>query len=828
MAHLLYRLGRACASKAWTVIIAWVVVLAAAAGAFLGFGGALATTFSIPGTETERVTEELAEALPELTGASGQLVLTAEDDTFSAEQQSAIADMLSELATLDGITGITNPFTTEAERAAQAAQITDGASALESGISQLDAAQSTLDMGQAQLDAALAGAQAAGAPAQVLEGIAAQQAQLDAGRAEITAGREEIALNQSSLADAQALLGYADGFSLVSEDGSAAIAIVAFEEDAFGLSEEVKNAVVDVVTGTTIPGVTVNYDSTIGQSLDGLLGIGEVIGLIIAMLVLLIMMRAILPAMTPVIASLVAVGGGVLGSLAFSGSVDMQTVTPVLGVMLGLAVGIDYSLFILNRHRTQLRAGVAINESIGLAVGTAGNAVVFAGLTVILALAALLLTGIPFLGVMGVVGAACVAVAVIVAITLTPALLGLLGNRALNPAARRALGTPQKAAKPLRAMSTGRAIGSALLGIAVLLVAAIPMLDMRLGLPVGSSESEDTPAYMAYSTVADEFGAGQNGPLLIVASADSPVADENLVSAQAEIAGALMSRDSVAAVAPIDFSAAQDVFVFQLIPADGPTSESTETLVKDLRGMSAINLESSASSVEIGVAGQSTANIDVSEKLAAALPIYLVVVVGLSLLILMLVFRSILVPLVATGGYILSLVAALGSVTAIYQWGWLSDVFGVHDPGPILSFAPIVIMGVLFGLAMDYQLFLVSGMREAYAHGVPARLAVTAGVRSGRAVVTAAAIIMVSVFGGFVFSHIGMVRPIGFGLAIGVLFDAFIVRMLIMPAVMHLLGKSAWWIPKWLERILPDVDVEGASLERSHEKKAEPEVTATR
>jgi RND superfamily putative drug exporter len=179
-----------------------------------------------------------------------------------------------------------------------------------------------------------------------------------------------------------------------------------------------------------------------------------------------------------------------------------------------------------------------------------------------------------------------------------------------------------------------------------------------------------------------------------------------------------------------------------------------------------------------------------------------------------LVFRSLLVPLIATGGFLLSLFAALGATTAIFQWGWLGAVFGVHDPGPVLNFMPIILMGVLFGLAMDYQLFIGSGMREAFVHGASARTAVTAGVQGARAVVTAAALIMVAVFGGFVFSHLSMIRPLGFGMAVGVLFDAFLVRLLLVPALMHLFGRAAWWLPRWLDRILPDVDVEGASLER--------------
>jgi RND superfamily putative drug exporter len=220
--------------------------------------------------------------------------------------------------------------------------------------------------------------------------------------------------------------------------------------------------------------------------------------------------------------------------------------------------------------------------------------------------------------------------------------------------------------------------------------------------------------------------------------------------------------------------------------------------------------------VTLGVAGTTSAAIDISQKLADALPVYLAVVLGLSLLIMVVVFRSLLVPLVATGGFALSLFAALGGTVAIFQWGWLGGVFGVSDPGPILNFLPTMLAGILFGLAMDYTLFLASGMREAYAHGAPARTAVVLGFKAGRAVVTAAAIIMVSVFGGFVFSESAMIRPIGFALAFGVLVDAFVVRMVILPGVMHLLGDRAWWLPRWLDRLIPNVDVEGASLERKH------------
>jgi putative drug exporter of the RND superfamily len=256
-----------------------------------------------------------------------------------------------------------------------------------------------------------------------------------------------------------------------------------------------------------------------------------------------------------------------------------------------------------------------------------------------------------------------------------------------------------------------------------------------------------------------------------------------------------------------------------VVPTEGPSTESTEELVHALRDLQV----DGEPDVELAVAGAASGNIDISEKLSGALPAYLGLVIGLSLIILVLVFRSILVPVIATGGFILSVFAAFGGVTAIYQWGWLGEIFGVHTPGPVLNFLPTILIGVLFGLAMDYQLFLVSGMREAYVHGTPAREAVIEGRRAGRAVVTAAAIIMISVFGGFMFSHMAMIRPIGFGLAFGVLVDAFLVRMLIVPALMHLAGDKAWWLPRWLDRLLPNVDVEGAALERRHHHhEAEP------
>jgi RND superfamily putative drug exporter len=462
-----------------------------------------------------------------------------------------------------------------------------------------------------------------------------------------------------------------------------------------------------------------------------------------------------------------------------------------------------------------MKQGMELYESVGLANGTSGNAVVFAGMTVIVALLALNITGIPFLGLMGTVGAAAIAVAILVATSFTPALLGLVGNRILRKK-ERVNNKPAGAVTEvsLRPMKTWRAAITLIAGIAVLGVIALPALSMRLGLPDGSSEPVDSSAYKSYDTIRTSFGAGQNGPLLVVAQLPKKLSGDDLLTQEATLGEKIANVKNVVSVLPIGASADGTVIAFQAIPKDGPTSITTEQLVKDLRSLSPVS--TSDGSVKLGVAGNASANIDVSEKLGNVLPLYLVVVLGLSLLILILVFRSLLVPLTATLGFVLSLLATFGGLTAIYQYGWLSSIFGVHDPGPILSFLPIIEIGVLFGLAMDYQLFLVSGMREAWAHGASPRIAVRQGLHAGRNVVTAAAIIMISVFSGFIFSDSAIIRPIGFGLAFGVLTDAFIVRLLLIPAVMHLLGPAAWWFPKWLDRIVPNADVEGSKLERSH------------
>lgn len=843
MAELLYRLGRLAARHSGVVIAIWVAVLALAGVGYAVGAGTLSTSISIPGTPTAEVTDRLQEEFPAVSGGTGSVVLsTADGAPFTQDQQTAVAQRLAEVTEIDGVAAVVDPFVTEAARADAAAQLTDGAAQLDAGRAQLEegqarldagraeleVGQARLDAGQTQLDAARAQALAAGAPAQVLVALDAQQAEIDAQQADIDAGRAELDTQQGTVDEGlarleeqgtqlelgTALQEMAAEMRTVSEDRSAAVATVSFTDGQLEIPQETRDAVAAAFEAP-IAGVDVDLGADLVAGIPKIVGTAELLGIAVAAAALLVMLGTLVGAGLPLLTALVGVGIGALGSLALSGAVEMISVTPVLGLMLGLAVGIDYALFIVNRHRRQLKEGYGVHESIALANGTSGNAVVFAGTTVFIALLALNVTGIPFLGLMGTVGAFCILVAVLIAVSLTPALLGLIGERILSARERMAVTAPaggaHTAVRPVREMRTGRAVVRVVLGVVALLLLAYPATDLRLGTPDGASEPVGSTQHRAFTIVAEKFGPGQNGPILAIADLPARDAQTESLADQVAVAEAIYTQDDVAAVVPIGTAEGGTVTAYQVVPVGGPSSESTEELVHSLRALPPVDGD-----MPIAVAGQASGSVDIADKLADALPFYLLVVVGLSLIIMVVVFRSIFVPVIATAGFILSYFAALGGVVAIYQWGNLAAVFGVHNPGPVLAFLPTILVGVLFGLAMDYMLFIGSGMREAYAHGAPARTAVVQGYRAGRSVVTAAALIMVSVFGGFVFAESAMIQPIGFALAFGVLLDAFVVRLWLVPALMHLAGEKAWWLPRWLDRILPNIDVEGAALERHH------------
>lgn len=842
MASWLYSLGKLAARKRWWFISAWLAVMVAVGGSMAAFGGTLSNSFTIPGTDAQQVLDRLKTDLPESSGGLGTIVFkTADGQAFTARQKAAVEKIAGELADYPAVKAATDPFELQSALDGAPEQIADGEAELKQSKQKLADGRAAIDAAKAQLEPAKVQLQAAQAQAAQLEAagqtaIAGQvRAQLQPQEAQLQAAQDQLAKQERKLEDGQAQYddGVADlasakirmqssqGVRFVSDAGDVAFMQVSFEQSMMEVSKQDRAAVQHIAEDGLVPGLQAEFSKDIVEDISQLFGAAEIIGISVAAAVLVIMLGTLVAAGLPLLMAVIGVGVGVGGTMALSGVVEMSSISPVLALMLGLAVGIDYSLFIVNRHRAQLLAGMPLHESIGRATGTSGNAVLFAGLTVIIALAALAVPGIPFLTVLGLAGAATVAVAVLVALTLTPALLGVIGNRILSRRAwakandgGAAAAVPAAETTPRR--SWGRAVTrhpwlALLAGVVLLGTMALPAAQLRLGLPDGSSEPADSTAYRAYTQLGESFGDGINGPLIVVADLPAGLERTQQDRMLLKLSRELRAMDHVTAAIPVNTSEDGRTAVLQVVPEGGPAAESTEELVHALRA-EAGTLQSATGVEKVALTGQPAMQIDVSDRLAEAMPVYLAIVIGLSLVLLLLVFRSILVPLLATAGFLLSLGASFGAVVAIYQWGWLSSVFEVHDPGPILSFLPMILIGVLFGLAMDYQMFLVSGMRESYAHGEDARAAVVSGFNHGARVVTAAAIIMVSVFAGFIFSHLTMVRPIGFALALGVLLDAFVVRMTLIPAAMHLFGKSAWWLPKWLDRILPDVDVEGAKL----------------
>ncbi|GIF96237.1 MMPL family transporter [Catellatospora citrea] len=609
----------------------------------------------------------------------------------------------------------------------------------------------------------------------------------------------------------------------ISQDGRYAFAQVTYGVQGMELTDADRDALQDAAALGRDAGLTVEIGGDALRA-NPKTGVVEVIGIAVAALVLIITLGSLVSAGLPLLTAVVGIGIGLAGVAIAARFADINSNSLILALMLGLAVGIDYALFIVSRFRHELLVRKDGAEAAGRAVGTAGSAVVFAGLTVIIALAALAIVGVPLLAGLGLSAAATVAVAVLVAITLLPALLGFTGERLVKGRLfGHATPDPESDSGPVPmgerwARFVVRFRWPVLIvAVAALGVLAIPAADLRLGLPDDGMQATDTTQRKAYDIVSTGFGPGLNGPLVVVAELPAGADPQAAVG---QLVTRLSGMDNVLYAAPNEMSGDGRTALLAVIPKTGPNDVATADLVHTIREQKAAI--TAGTGATIAVTGVTALAIDVSTRLDEALLPYLAVVVGLAFLLLLLVFRSVLVPLKATLGFLLSLAATFGAVVAVFQWGWLGDVFGVHETGPIMSMLPVLLIGILFGLAMDYQVFLVTRMREDFVHGAAARDAVVTGFRHGARVVTAAAIIMISVFGGFVFSGETLIQSIGFALAFGVLVDAFVVRMTIVPALMSLLGRAAWWLPGWLSRILPNVDVEGEKLHRAEEPVREP------
>ncbi|MFC6326495.1 MMPL family transporter, partial [Microbacterium koreense] len=626
------------------------------------------------------------------------------------------------------------------------------------------------------------------------------------------------------------VLGVTDPFDetvagLVNDDDTAAIIRLQFNGQVTDVSDAAKQTLGEVSSdlAAALPAgseVALGGD-LFSASIPGLT-ITELVGVIIALLVLMVTFRSFLVAGLPLATALIGVGLSMALILLATAFASISSTTPLLALMLGLAVGIDYALFIAARHQDQVRGGMDPEESIARATGTAGSAVVFAGVTVLIALIGLGFANIPFLTTMGIAASVAVALAVAVAVTLTPALLGFIKGRVVG----RMRSASSKRRRPPRGFAsrwvttvTRHPVVTTIAVVVGLGIVAIPAGSLTLALPNAGVQPESSQARQSYDLAAEEFGPGFNGPLImtgtIVTSTDPLGLMEDLAAEVEEVPGV----KEIALATPNETA---DTGIIQIIPETAPDAPETAQLVRDLRALAPDLADEYG--IELSVTGFTAVAIDISDRLGAALLPFGLFVVGLSFILLMIVFRSIAVPITATLGYLLSVLAAFGVVAAVFEWGWFADLLHVARVGPVISFMPIVLMGVLFGLAMDYQVFLVSRMREDYVHASRARegradrLTALGAVRSGftasARVVTAAALIMFAVFAAFVPEGDSSIKPIALGLAVGIAVDAFLVRMTLIPALMALLGEKAWWMPRWLDRVLPHFDIEGEAVER--------------
>ena len=801
MTGALRMLGLTAARHARATIVLWLVLLTFAGVGALTLARGATASYTMPGASFEAVREDLQAKIPDNGISSGYVVLEAESG-FNDTQKQAIAQAVTTIGQLPEVAGSFDPFV-----AADA--VIQASVQLEDAKAQLAQAKAQIDEGQAQLDAATA-ALPEGLSAEEIAALAPDVATQEAALAE---ARTTLRTNQDKVDAAQRELDAVADASMVSEDGTAAIVNIAFNQDTNSLPTSVREEVFSTFDTLKDTGLTVNYSYELDQDVSDVFGISEIIGLVVAFIVLLITLGAVIAAGLPLVLALMGAGTAVALVYTSTTFIGMTATDPVLALMLGLGVGIDYALLILYRFREELRDGADVLDAVGTANSTAGHSVLFAGMTNIIALSALCLTGLPFLAIMGFAGAFAVALVVASSLTLVPAVLSLLGTRLLTRTQRKEL-TQLKLARTQEiqvprnrreafaqieasyegwgGFVTRHPFAMTFVAVAVLVLAIIPTTSLRLGLPDGSYQATDSTSYQAYQTISEKFGEGVNGPIIAGLTLTVPGDEARLRDVALDVAGRL-KNNKIASVAIVATSDDNATAILALFPTEGPSADSTLATVHSMNEK--LEATEKATATTIGLTGSTVANIEISERISQSIPLYLGVVIALCLVLMAFVFRSIIVPVMATIGFLLSTLASFGAVVAVYQWGWLADIFGVTQPGPILAFLPILLIGILFGLSMDYQIFIVSGMRDAHRKGHLAGDAVVLGYKQGGAVVTACGLIMVAVFAGFIFSHLTAVRPIGFTLALGVAMDAFLIRTTFIPATMYLLGEAAWWWP---------------------------------
>jgi len=612
---------------------------------------------------------------------------------------------------------------------------------------------------------------------------------------------------RDQLGDGQGVAGVTDPFApdgaAISADGQTAYLDVAYALDKLTTTQ--LDDALAVADGAREEGVQVELSGPLALLAQEAPS-SELIGVGVAIIVLLVAFGSVVAMGLPIFTALVGIFVGVTSVGVLSAFMDVPEFSLILCAMIGLGVGIDYALFMVTRHRQHLHEGMSVADSAGTATATAGLAVLFAGTTVVIAILGLFLAGLPAISSMGVSVALVVTAAMAAAVTLLPGLLGLAGTKIDKLSIHR----KAHVAKPAHETYAGRwahhvgthPVRYAIVSLGVLCAIAVPTLSMRIGTPDDGNAPVQTTQRVAYDQLADGFGAGFNGPIQVVVEVPSP-ADLGAVN---RVHDALQADPGIAAVTAPVFNPSGDTAVLTANPTTAPQDERTDQLVRHLRS-DVLPATVTGTDARVSLTGQAMMT-DLTDRITSRLPVFIVAIVAMSFLLLMIVFRSILVPLKAAIMNLLSIAAAYGVLVAVFQWGWGNELIGLHSTMPINPFLPLMMFAILFGLSMDYEVFLLSRIREEYVATGDNHEAVVRGLASTARVITSAALIMISVFGAFVLSDDPNGKLFGVGLSVAVLLDATLVRMILVPATMSLLGRANWWLPGWLDRILPHLDLE--------------------
>jgi RND superfamily putative drug exporter len=607
----------------------------------------------------------------------------------------------------------------------------------------------------------------------------------------------------------------------ISADGHTAYATVTFDRSAEDIDTSEARAVVDTAKGAEADGLQVELGGSAVALTEPSGGhVAEIVGVLVAALVLFLAFGSLAASLLPIATALVGVGTAYAGIVLLGHAMTVADFAPMLGMLIGLGVGIDYALFIVTRHRRGLKRGLGVAESIENAVTTTGRAVVFAGATVCIALLGMLILRLGFLNGVAIAASLTVVLTVAASVTLLPALLSLIGMRALSRRERRRLAEHG----PEPELPTGFAhrwsafverhpklLGA--IALLVITVLALPTLGLRLGTSDQGNDPRSSTTRQAYDLLADGFGPGVNGPLTLVTRVDG--AEDKLLLDNLD--ATLRTTEGIASTTPVTYDTGGDLAYFTVVPDSAPQSRQTSDLVDRLR-TEVLPRAETGTSLDIHVGGMTASYDDFADVIVGKLPLFVGVVIGLGCLLLLLAFRSVGIPLKAAAMNVAAVAAAFGVVVAIFQWGWGSELLGLGRAGPIEPFLPVIMVSVLFGLSMDYQVFLVSRMYEEWLETGDNRRAVRVGLAETSRVINSAAVIMISVFLAFVLSGDRVIAMFGIALAAAVALDAFVLRTLLVPALMHLLGGANWWLPGWLDRRMPRISIEPPECRAAHER----------